>query len=89
MPKMSVWVPEVPSPTTATVMSNRATSPAPTVIVLGDDAEGVSNTPATCTLAARVRIPHQVENEESGHPDIYVCRDLRFDWSAQWSRKFG
>ena len=63
--------------------------PPRTVIVLGDDAEGVSNTPATCTLAARVRIPHQVENEESGHPDIYVCRDLRFDWSAQWSRKFG
>lgn len=58
--------------------------PATTVIVLGDDAEGVADTPATCTLAGRVRIPHGVENEESGHPDIYVCRDLRFDWAKVW-----
>ena len=67
-------------------------NPAPrTVIVLGDDAEGISDTPATCTLAARVRIPHGVENEESGHPDIYVCRNLRFDWARAWPtlRKFG
>src|SRR3546814_9646129 len=49
--------------------------PPTTVIVLGDDAEGVADTPATCTLAARVRIPHGVENEESGPPDIYRWRD--------------
>src|SRR3546814_16433568 len=60
--------------------------PPTTVIVLGDDAEGVADTPATCTLAARVRIPHGVENEESGHPDIYVCRDLQFDWAKAWPR---
>jgi 4-amino-4-deoxy-L-arabinose transferase-like glycosyltransferase len=62
-----------------------------TVIVLGDDADGIRDTPATCTLAARVRIPHGVENEESGHPDIYVCRELRFDWAKAWPglRKFG
>jgi 4-amino-4-deoxy-L-arabinose transferase-like glycosyltransferase len=64
--------------------------PPTTVIVLGDDAEGMADTPATCTLAARVRIPHGVQNEESSHPDIYVCRDLRFRWSpGQWPRKFG
>ncbi|MCJ0825510.1 glycosyltransferase family 39 protein [Luteimonas sp. 50] len=65
--------------------------PPTTVIVLGDDAEGIRDTPATCTLAARVRIPHGVENEESGHPDIYVCRDLRFDWAKAWPkmRSFG
>jgi hypothetical protein len=58
--------------------------------VLGDDAEGMADTPATCTLAARVRIPHGVQNEESSPPDIYVCRDLRFRWSpGQWPRKFG
>jgi 4-amino-4-deoxy-L-arabinose transferase-like glycosyltransferase len=65
--------------------------PPTTVIVLGDDAEGIADTPATCTLAGRVRIPHGVENEESGHPDIYVCRDLRFDWAGAWPllRGFG
>lgn len=65
--------------------------PPTTVIVLGDDAEGIADTPATCTLAARVRIPHGVENEESGHPDIYVCRDIRIDWAKAWPgmRGFG
>jgi len=58
--------------------------PPTTVIVLGDDAQGIADTPATCTLAARVRFPHGVENEESGHPDIYLCRDLRFDWAKAW-----
>jgi hypothetical protein len=57
-----------------------------TVIVLGDDAEGMSDTPADCTLVARVRIPHGVENEESGHPDIYVCRHLRMDFAKEWPR---
>ena len=55
-----------------------------TVIVLGDDAEGVSDTPATCTLAGRVRIPHGVENEESGHPEIFVCRDFRVPTHTLW-----
>jgi hypothetical protein len=63
--------------------------PPTTVIVLGDDAEGMADTPATCVLAGRVVIPHGVENEESSHPDIYVCRDLRFHWSGAWPRKFG
>lgn len=65
--------------------------PPTTVIVLGDDAQGIADTPATCTLAGRVRIPHGVENEESGHPDIYVCRDLQFDWPRAWPqmRSFG
>lgn len=60
--------------------------PPTTVIVLGDDAEGIADTPATCTLAGRVHIPHGVENEESGHPDIYVCRGLKFDWAKAWRR---
>jgi 4-amino-4-deoxy-L-arabinose transferase-like glycosyltransferase len=65
--------------------------PPATVIVLGDDAEGIADTPATCTLAGRVRIPHGVENEESGHPDIYVCRGIKFDWAKAWPlmRSFG
>src|SRR3546814_18973900 len=58
--------------------------PPTTVIVLGDDAEGVADTHDTCTLAARVRIPHGVENEESGHADIYVCRNLKIDGAKAW-----
>jgi 4-amino-4-deoxy-L-arabinose transferase-like glycosyltransferase len=66
-------------------------APPTTVIVLGDDAEGIADTPADCVLAARVRIPHGVENEESGHPDIYLCRHLRIDWARAWPRmrRFG
>ncbi len=60
------------------------TPPPTTVIVLGDDAGGISDTPATCTLVGRIRIPYGVENEESSHPDIYLCRDLRIDWAKAW-----
>ena len=60
--------------------------PPTTVIVLGDDAEGIRDTPADCTLATRIRIPHGVDNEESGHPDVYVCRNIRFDWAEAWPR---
>jgi hypothetical protein len=55
-----------------------------TVIVLGDDAEGISDTPATCTLAGKVKIPHGVENEESGHPEIFICRDFQVPVSKLW-----
>lgn len=55
-----------------------------TVIVLGDTPEGSAGTPATCTLAGRVRIPHGVQNEESGHPDIFVCRNFRVPISKLW-----
>jgi hypothetical protein len=58
--------------------------PPTTVIVLGDDAQGMSDTPADCTLVARFRNPQHVENEESSHPDIYVCRRLRVPWSRLW-----
>ena len=66
-------------------------TPPAAVIVLGDDAEGVADAPADCRPAGRVRIPHGVENEESGHPDIFVCRRLRIDWARAWPamRAFG
>jgi hypothetical protein len=63
----------------------RGPGPTPTtVIVLGDDAEGVSDAPATCTLAGRLSNRQGVENEETGHPDIYVCRGLRVPWPQLW-----
>jgi hypothetical protein len=58
--------------------------PPTTVIVLGDDAQGMSDTPADCTLVARFRNPQHVENEETSHPDIHVCRRLRVPWSRLW-----
>ena len=56
-----------------------------TVIVLGDDAQGMSDTPAKCTVVGHVHMQHGVENEETGHPDIYLCRNLRVDWKKMWS----
>ena len=62
--------------------------PAPvTVIVLGDDAEGIRETPAICTRAGQVHIPHDVENEESARPDIFLCRDFQVPLSELWPSK--
>lgn len=55
-----------------------------TVIVLGDTPEGSADTPATCTVAGQTRIPHGVQNEESGHPDIILCRDFTVPTSRLW-----
>ena len=55
-----------------------------TVIVLGNDADAIGRAPADCTLAGRIRIPHGVENEESGHPDVVVCRNLRVPLRDLW-----
>jgi 4-amino-4-deoxy-L-arabinose transferase-like glycosyltransferase len=63
--------------------------PPTTVIVVGSDAAHIRETRATCVLAGRIRIPHGVDNDEGRRPDIYVCRDLRFDWARAWPRKFG
>lgn len=63
-----------------------------TLIVLGDDADGVADAPADCVLAGRLHNSQGVENEESrDNPEIYVCRNLRVPWPEIWkaSRKFG
>jgi 4-amino-4-deoxy-L-arabinose transferase-like glycosyltransferase len=61
--------------------------PPTTVIVLGDDAEGMRDTPATCTLAARFNNRENVQNEETSHPNIYLCRNLRVPWAKLWPSK--
>lgn len=58
-----------------------------TVIVLGDDAEGISHTPATCARVGQVHIPHTVENEESERPDIFICRDFQVPLPELWPPK--
>jgi len=63
-----------------------------TVIVLGDDLEDQLKNFEQCSVAAKVRIPYGVRNEESVyHPDILVCRHLRRPWAEVWakSQEFG
>jgi 4-amino-4-deoxy-L-arabinose transferase-like glycosyltransferase len=65
---------------------------AETVIVLGDDLEGQRKNFMECSVAAAVRIPYGVRNEEAVyHPDILVCRHLRRPWAEVWakSQEFG
>jgi 4-amino-4-deoxy-L-arabinose transferase-like glycosyltransferase len=38
----------------------------------------------TCELAGRVTNRYGVENEETGHPDIFICRGLRKPWDQLW-----
>lgn len=59
-----------------------------TVIVLGDDSEGIAKAPATCTLAGRFTNREGVSNEESRlNPEIFICRQLRVPWSQFWGTK--
>lgn len=80
-------LPRAISPVNSFWFRGYGTPPPTTVIVLGDDAQGMRDTPATCALAARFHNPQHVENEETSHPDIYVCRDLRVPWSRLWPAK--
>jgi hypothetical protein len=80
-------LPRAISPVNSFWFRGYGTPPPSTVIVLGDDADGMRDTPADCTLATRFRNPQNVENEETSHPDIYVCRNLRAPWSRLWPEK--
>jgi hypothetical protein len=80
-------LPRAISPVNSSWSRGYGATPPTTVIVLGDDAHGMSDTPADCTLAARFRNPQGVENEETSHPDIYICRNLRVPWSQLWPPK--
>ena len=80
-------LPRAISPVNSFWFRGYGTPPPTTVIVLGDDAHGMSDTPADCTLAAHFSNPQRVENEETSHPDIYVCRNLRVPWSQLWPAK--
>lgn len=63
-----------------------------TVIVVGFDLEEGRKLFDSCVVAASNANSYGVENEESrDHPDILLCRNLRFSWSDYWSRarRFG
>ena len=58
-----------------------------TVIVTGSTLDDQLENFATCVVAAHVRIPYGVRNEESmAHPVILVCHHLRLPWPLAWSR---
>jgi hypothetical protein len=58
-----------------------------TVIVTGTNLEDQLRSFETCTIAARVQMPYNIQNEESAdHPEILICRHLRIPWPAAWAR---
>ena len=58
-----------------------------TVIVLGGDLQDQLKNFERCTVAAKVRMPYGVINEESrDHPVILVCHHLRGRWPEVWAR---
>jgi len=58
-----------------------------TVIVVGGELDDQLKNFETCVVAAQVRIPYGVRNEESeDHPEILVCHHLRGRWPDVWAR---
>jgi 4-amino-4-deoxy-L-arabinose transferase-like glycosyltransferase len=58
-----------------------------TVIVTGGELDDQIRNFESCTVAGHVQIPYGVRNEESiYHPDILVCRHLRWPWPVAWAR---
>jgi hypothetical protein len=58
-----------------------------TVIVVGGELQDQELNFERCTVAAQVRIPYGVMNEESvDHPEILICHYLRRPWPLAWSR---
>jgi hypothetical protein len=63
-----------------------------TVIVVGGELNDQELNFEHCTVAAEVRIPYGVRNEESvDHPEILICHHLRRPWPTAWShsQEFG
>ena len=58
-----------------------------TVIVTGGELNDQLGNFETCRVAAHVVIPYGVRNEESvDHPEILICRHLRWPWPIAWAR---
>jgi hypothetical protein len=58
-----------------------------TVIVTGSQLNDQLANFQTCVIAAHVRIPYGVRNEESRyHQEILVCHHMREPWPQRWAR---
>lgn len=67
-------------------------SPPPqTVIVLGSHREQLQSVFHSVTLAGRIPNPWHLNNEESEHAEIFICRGLKSSWPEVWkqARSFG
>ena len=62
--------------------------PAPEIlIVLGMSARDVNRLFESCKLAGHVTNRFNVVNDETRyHPDIFVCRNLRYPWPDFWKQ---
>ncbi len=63
--------------------------PPPQVVIVLDGQR--SSVFETCELAGRVTNHYGVWNEETSHPDIFLCRRLTRPWAEFWKnlRRFG
>jgi hypothetical protein len=56
------------------------------VIVVGSRLADESANFESCSVAAYVHLPYDVQDEESAdHPEILICRHLREPWPVMWS----
>jgi hypothetical protein len=58
--------------------------PPETLIVLGFSPDELGGLFASCDLAGQLTNTDNVKNEETGHPQLFVCRDPRQPWPAMW-----
>jgi len=58
-----------------------------TIIIVGGSLEDESKFFDGCSVVATVRMPYDVQNEESvDHPQILVCHRMLFSWPVVWAR---
>ena len=65
--------------------------PPQTVIVLGAHRDRLETRFTSVSLAGRIPNPLHLDNEESEHADIFICRGLKTPWPELWPkiRSFG
>ena len=65
--------------------------PPQTLVVLGTHRERIEDVFSSITLAGHIPNPQHLANEESEHPDIFICRGLKSPWPEVWkhARSFG
>jgi hypothetical protein len=84
-------LPQAISPVNSFWARGYGNSPPEVVIVLGGRRERLEQRFESVIEAGRIPNPLGVDNEESGRPEIYVCRRPRQSWPELWSkiRSFG
>ncbi|HEX7418867.1 MAG TPA: glycosyltransferase family 39 protein, partial [Thermoanaerobaculia bacterium] len=63
--------------------------PPQTVIVLGAHRDDLERRFTSVTLGGMIPNPHHLDNEESEHSEIFICRGPRQSWASIWTRSFG